>query len=74
MVADTPCWISDQTGAAMLDLSRSSWWRRVHDGTLPKGTKIGGATRWRLDEVVTAIERATEAHSAKPATRKGGAG
>ena len=71
---DKPLLISDKTGAALLDLSRSSWWRRVNDGTVPPPIRIGGATRWRLDEVLAAIERAGETHARDSgAGRRGGA-
>ncbi len=31
---------------------RSSIYRDIESGVLPKPTKIGGATRWRSDELV----------------------
>ena len=50
--------LSDNTGAALLGISRASWWRRVNDGTLPRPLKIGGATRWARDEIDAVIDRA----------------
>lgn len=51
--------LTDHAGAALLGISRATFWRRVADGTLPKPIKIGHATRWRRAEVLAAIERAT---------------
>lgn len=49
--------LSDNTAAALLGISRATFWRRVNDKTLPAPIKLGGATRWRRDEVLAAIER-----------------
>lgn len=49
--------ISDHTAAALLGISRATLWRRVKDGTLPRPVKIGAATRWKRDELITAVER-----------------
>ena len=54
-------YLTDRSGAAMLAISRATWWRRVQDGTLPKSVKIGGATRWRRADVLTAIARLSSA-------------
>ena len=50
--------ISDQGVAAILGISRTSVWRRVADGTLPKPIRIGGLTRWSRAEIMALIERA----------------
>lgn len=50
--------LSDHAGAALLGISRATFWRRVRDNTLPAPLKLGGATRWRRDELLAAIERA----------------
>jgi predicted DNA-binding transcriptional regulator AlpA len=50
-------YVSDRSGAVMLDCSRASWWRRVQDGTLPQPVKIGGLTRWRRADVLAAVAR-----------------
>jgi len=55
--AAAPEYVSDRSGAAMLDCSRASWWRRVQDGTLPQPVKIGGLTRWRRADVLGAVAR-----------------
>ena len=59
MADESSILLSDNTGAALLGISRATWWRRVNDGTLPRPLKIGGATRWRRDELLAAIEKAT---------------
>ena len=56
-----PEYLTDRSGAAMLAISRATWWRRVRDGTLPKSVKIGGATRWRRADVLAAIARLSSA-------------
>ena len=51
--------LADRDGAAMLGISRATFWRRVADGTLPRPIRLGGVTRWRQDELLLAIERAS---------------
>ncbi len=50
--------LSDNTAAAWLGISRATFWRRVKDQTFPKPIRIGGATRWRRDELLAALDRA----------------
>lgn len=50
--------IRDADGAAMMGCSKSTFWRRVTDGTLPKPIKIGGMSRWRLSDVEAVIAKA----------------
>lgn len=49
---------SDHAGAALLRLSRSTFWRRVADGTLPQPVRLGGVTRWRRPDLLAAVDRA----------------
>ncbi len=49
--------IRDTEGAALLSCSKATWWRRVADGTMPQPVRIGSMTRWKLSEVLAAIER-----------------
>ncbi len=44
--------------AELLSLGKSSIWRHVSNGTLPKPIKICGATRWRKSDIETFIENA----------------
>lgn len=53
--------VSDATAAALLAISRATFWRRVSDGAMPKPVKIGHATRWRRDEIMAAVDAATAA-------------
>ena len=50
--------ITDAEGAAMLNCSKATWWRRVADGTIPPAIKIGGMSRWKRSDAVDVIERA----------------
>jgi len=52
--------IRDAEGAVLLGCSKATWWRRVADGTLPPPIKIGGMSRWKLSDVLSTIERASE--------------
>ena len=56
-MADDNILLTDRQSAALFSISRPTFWRRVGDGTLPRPIKIGGATRWRRDELLAAIER-----------------
>ncbi len=49
--------LSDNAAAALLGVSRATFWRRVKDGTLPQPVKLGAATRWRRDALLEAVER-----------------
>jgi predicted DNA-binding transcriptional regulator AlpA len=57
--------LSDNTAAAWLDISRATFWRRVADGTLPRPIRLGGATRWRQDELLLAVEKASATREAE---------
>ena len=52
--------VSDRQLAKMLSVSRATIWRRVADGTLPRPVRVGGATRWRLEEIEATIARLSE--------------
>lgn len=57
MDADLNYLMTDRAAAEFLGLGRATFWRRVNDGTFPQPVRIGGATRWRRDELVAAVER-----------------
>jgi excisionase family DNA binding protein len=59
--------LSDHTAAALLGISRATLWRQVNAGHLPKPIKLGGSTRWRRDELMTAIEQAAAARDGEAA-------
>ena len=50
--------LSDNAGAALLGISRATFWRRVNDGSLPRPIKLGGATRWHRDELLATVAAA----------------
>lgn len=50
--------LSDNAAAAMLGISRATFWRRVTDGSLPKPIKLGGATRWHRNELLAVVDAA----------------
>lgn len=62
-----PILLPDTSAAEWLGISRATFWRRVGDGTLPRPVKIGALTRWRRDELLAAVERASAARSTKTA-------
>lgn len=51
-------------GAACLQVSVPTFWRRVADGTVPKPLKIGALSRWPQSEVLAVIEKAKERRAA----------
>jgi predicted DNA-binding transcriptional regulator AlpA len=50
--------IRDAEAAALLNCSKSTFWRRVADGTIPRPIKIGGMSRWQMSEILAVIEKA----------------
>ena len=51
-------------GAAILQISVPTFWRRVADGTIPKPVKLGGLSRWPKSEILAVIETAKAARIA----------
>lgn len=45
-------------GAHMLSMGRSTFWRAVGAGMLPQPVRIGGLTRWRVADLMRAIDPA----------------
>lgn len=50
--------IRDTDAANIIGCSKSSFWRRVADGTFPQPVKIGGLSRWLKTDILDAIESA----------------
>lgn len=50
--------VSDREAAGMLSIGRSTFWREVKAGNLPKPVKIGGVTRWRVSDLQRFVEQA----------------
>jgi len=43
--------IADKEAAAMLGMGRSTLWREVKNENVPAPVKIGGLTRWRVEDL-----------------------
>lgn len=56
----TPVLLDIRRAASVLSISPATVWRRVADGSLPPPIKLGGATRWRADEIAAAVDRLAE--------------
>jgi predicted DNA-binding transcriptional regulator AlpA len=46
-------------GAGMLSMGRSTFWRAVGAGMLPQPVRIGGLTRWRVADLMRAVDPAS---------------
>ncbi|BAP88316.1 phage transcriptional regulator, AlpA [Burkholderiales bacterium GJ-E10] len=46
-------------GAHMLSMGRSTFWRAVSEGLLPQPVRIGGLTRWRVVDLIRAVDPAS---------------
>ncbi len=57
--APKPLLVDDRGGAAMLSISRATYWRLVSVGDLPKPLKIGRASRWRVSDLEEFAENLT---------------
>jgi predicted DNA-binding transcriptional regulator AlpA len=43
--------VNAQTAAAIVGVSRRSWWRFVSEGRAPQPIRLGRCVRWRLAEI-----------------------
>lgn len=50
--------LSDKEAAAYLGCGRSTLWRWVADGIVPKPLRIGGMSRWRQSTIEAVIAKA----------------
>lgn len=57
MTTEPALLLSDDAAAALLGISRATFWRRVADGTFPQPIRISRSTRWRRDELIAALDR-----------------
>lgn len=57
---ESPEYLSRTSAAALLDISPTTFWRRVKDGTLPAPVYIATMPRWRRGELLAAVETATK--------------
>lgn len=46
--------------AALLSMGKSTFWREVSKGHIPEPVKIGGLTRWRVDDLKKFVQQAIE--------------
>jgi predicted DNA-binding transcriptional regulator AlpA len=60
--------LSDNSAAALLGISRATFWRRVQDGTFPQPIRIAGLTRWRRDELMAAIDAVSAQRAVSPSS------
>jgi excisionase family DNA binding protein len=65
--ATVPQLIDGDRIAELLQVSRRTLDRLVHDGEFPKPLRIGGAARWRASDYAAYVERL----AAKQAKRRG---
>lgn len=49
--------VSARTAAAIVGVSRRSWWRFVGQGQAPKPIRLGRCVRWRVAEIRAWIEK-----------------
>jgi predicted DNA-binding transcriptional regulator AlpA len=47
--------VTADEAARLLRIGRSTFWENVRKNILPQPVKIGGATRWRLAELVSLL-------------------
>jgi predicted DNA-binding transcriptional regulator AlpA len=50
--------LTAREGAAFLQISVPTFWRRVADGTIPPAIRLGGLSRWPQSEIAAVIEQA----------------
>lgn len=55
--------LTDREAAAVLGVSKPTFWRWARLGTIPKPVKLGGLSRWPRSEILEVIERAKIARS-----------
>ena len=56
--------LNAREGAAFLQISVPTFWRRVADRTIPKPVKLGHLSRWPQSEILGVIEAAKAARTA----------
>ena len=61
--ASEPLLISAEQVASILNVSTRTLWRLLSAGKLPEPVRLGGSTRWRLDQVRQWIDAGCPAQS-----------
>lgn len=55
--------VDAETAAAMCDMHRGTWYKKVSAGNTPKPVRIGGVVRWRKAELESWIAAGCPARS-----------
>ncbi len=59
MITNEKILIPAAEAAALLSMGKSTFWREVAKGTLPEPVKIGGLTRWRVEDLKRFVQPAS---------------
>lgn len=62
--AHTDPLLTDNEAAAILGISKPTFWRWKRAGLIPAPVKLGGLSRWPRSEILEVIERAKAARNA----------
>jgi predicted DNA-binding transcriptional regulator AlpA len=49
--------VTAEEAAEMLSIGKSTLWREVKEGNLPKPIKLGSITRWRVADLQASVAR-----------------
>lgn len=63
-LADVDPLLRDFQAAELLHITKSAFWKRVADGSVPRPLKFGNSSRWPKSEILDVIEKAKAARSA----------
>ncbi len=63
--------VNASAAAAMLSIGRSTFFRKVSEGALPKPISIGGVVRWSVDDL-RAVARSSQPTTASSADAEAG--
>ena len=56
-IAKSDRFVNDAAAAALFGISRSGWWSGVKKKQFPQPVKIGGSTRWSVNELNAHMQR-----------------
>ena len=63
--------VTADEAAKLLAMGRSTFWQNVKKGELPGPVKIGGATRWRLSELLQHLQASLTTMPSVPGAEQG---
>ena len=69
-----PVLLTDEQAAALCNISRSTLWRLCSEDKIPPPVRIGGSTRWRLQDLIEWIEMGCPPRDRWEAMRRGARG